>query len=54
MATIGSYFVCLTRQVHVAIRAFMRYSVSRAALRDGFSVLRKLIRFGCGIAPYHR
>ncbi len=50
MATIGSYFVCLIGRC-IAIRAFMRYSVSRAALRDGFSVLPELIRFGLKIVP---
>ena len=29
----------------------MRYSVSRATLRDGFSVLPELIRFGLKIVP---
>ncbi len=50
MATIGSYFVCLIGRC-IAVRAFMRYSVSRADLRDGFSVLPELIRFGLKIVP---
>jgi O-antigen/teichoic acid export membrane protein len=49
-ATVGSQLSSLAHRLF-SVRLFMRFSVSRAVLRDGFRVLPSLIRFGLKITP---
>jgi O-antigen/teichoic acid export membrane protein/peptidoglycan/LPS O-acetylase OafA/YrhL len=49
-ATLASWVTSLGHRV-VAIRAYMRFTVSRTELREGFRTLPELIRFGLKIVP---
>ena len=50
LATVVSYATSLVHRL-VAVRAYMRFAVSRAELRDGLRTLPGLIRFGLKLVP---
>ncbi len=50
LATLGSFLIGLLHRL-LCVRAFMRWTVSRSELREGFRTLPELIRMGLKIAP---